>query len=143
MACIAPLAARLGAHYAPGALCSIGLAIFAAGLLLLATLEAGATNWDIAWRMALCGIGYGLYQPPSSRAIITSAPIDRAGSASVMGATGRVMGQAIGAAIVASLFRMIGDDARQTALMVGAVIALVAIVASAARGWRVESDPLA
>jgi DHA2 family multidrug resistance protein-like MFS transporter len=69
-----------------------------------------------------------------------SAPIHRAGSASTMGATGRLLGQASGAALVASLFRLLPDDARQASLLLAALIAVSALVASAARGFRFETE---
>jgi DHA2 family multidrug resistance protein-like MFS transporter len=136
LAVIAPIAGRLGGRYAPGVLCSIGLLVFALGLLSLATLVQGASNWDVAWRMALCGIGYGLFQPPSSRAMISSVPKERSGSASVMGASGRVLGQAIGAALVASMFRLFPETGTTVSLLVAAVIALAAMIASVSRGVR-------
>lgn len=136
IAIVTPVSGRLGAHYQPGPLCGVGLALFAVGLVSLAMLGPGAEVWDIAWRMALCGLGYGFFQPPSSRAMITSAPIARAGSASVMGATGRVLGQATGAALVATIFRVLPEDGRVVALAVAALVALIAMAASLARGVR-------
>ncbi len=134
IACISPVAGRLGRHYQPGLLCGVGLGLFAAGLTSLALLGTGNGLWEIAGRMALCGLGYGLFQPPSSRAMITSAPIARAGSASVMGATGRVVGQAVGAAAVASVFRLLPDHGRVVALGIAAAVAVIAMVVSLARG---------
>jgi len=136
IACIARFAGRMANHYPAGALCGVGLAVFAVGLLSLAFLHHGASTWNIAWRMALCGLGYGFFQPPSSRALITSVPVDRSGSASVMGATGRVLGQAAGAAMVASLFRLAPEQGRTLTLLVAAGIALAAMLASAGRGVR-------
>lgn len=136
IACAAPLAGRMADRHPAGALCGLGLAIFSAGLLSLAFLREGAAIWDIAWRMALCGLGYGFFQPPSSRALITSVPVDRSGSASVMGATGRVLGQAAGAAVVASLFRLAPDHGRTLTLLVATGVALVAMLASLGRGVR-------
>ena len=71
-----------------------------------------------------------------SAALILSASIDRAGSASVMGAFGRVLGQAGGAALVASVFRLFSDAPSQAALYVAAGIALVAVAASLGRGMN-------
>ena len=43
------------------------------GLLSLAILQAHPTVIDIAWRMALAGAGFGLFQSPNNRAMITAA----------------------------------------------------------------------
>ena len=53
-----------------------------------------------------------------------------------MGAAGRVLGQAAGAALVASLFRLAPDQGRMLTLLVAAGVALTAMFASAGRGVR-------
>lgn len=138
LACTAPLASRLSQRHSAAILCSAGLSILAIGLLALTFLPDDAKNPAIIWRMAICGMGYGLFQPPSSRAMITSAPRARSGSASVMGATGRVLGQTIGAALVASLFEVFGASGPSAALTVAVAIAMLAAVASLFRGAEVE-----
>lgn len=137
IACIAPISGQLGSRYPAAVLCGAGLAVFAAGLLSLAMLGHDATVTDIAWRMALCGLGYGFFQPPSSRTLIASAPLGRSGSASVMGATARVLGQASGAATVASIYRLLLAEGRVMTLLIAAGIALAGTAASLARGMRV------
>ena len=70
----APFAGRLADQVPAGLLGGIGLAIFAAGLFALSRLGPVAGDLDIAWRMALCGIGFGLFQSPNNRTIISAAP---------------------------------------------------------------------
>ena len=77
----------------------IGLALFAAGLLSLATIGAHPGTVDIVWRMALCGAGFGLFQSPNNRAMLSSAPRERSGGAGGMLSTARLTGQTIGAAL--------------------------------------------
>lgn len=135
----APLAAKLGERIDAAMQCAIGLAMFALGLSLLAALGKDTGSTDIAWRMALTGFGYGLFQPANSKALILAAPAVRVGSASVMGASARVMGQAVGAAIAALLFRLLPDSGRAAALLAAAVLAASGIALSLARG----NQPLA
>jgi DHA2 family multidrug resistance protein-like MFS transporter len=135
LAVTAPLAVRLAGRVDPSRQCALGLAVMATGLATLAMLGAGATTLDIVWRMALCGIGYGLFQPANSRTMMLSAPDGRLGSASVMGASARVMGQAIGAAVAAMLFRMLPDDGRVGALGVAALFAVAGVGFSLGRDW--------
>ncbi len=134
LAAAAGFSGRLGDRVEIGWFCALGLAIFAAGLVLLAMLEPGASFADIGWRMALCGLGYGLFQPPSSRTLLNAAPLARLGSASVMGATARVMGQATGAALAALLFRLMPADGRTAALYAAAALAALGVLLSLSRG---------
>src|SRR5690242_1841661 len=67
-AVLAPIAGRLADRYPAGILGGIGLTLFSAGLLLLALLPAHPSTPDIAWRMVLCGMGFGLFQTPNNRA---------------------------------------------------------------------------
>ena len=129
----APLAGRLADRYPAGALGGIGLACFAAGLLLLALLPAHPGNADIAWRMAVCGFGFGLFQAPNNRAILGSAPRERSGGASGMLGTARLLGQTAGAALMALMFTLFDDRATTAALLVSTVIALVAAGVSCTR----------
>ncbi len=79
------------------------LVIFAAGLAALAMLPPHPSLIGIAWRMALAGIGFGLFQSPNNRTMIAAAPRERSGGASGMLGTARLLGQTIGAALVAML----------------------------------------
>ncbi len=132
-AIVAPIAGWLADRYPAGALGGIGLAAFAAGLLLLALLPAHPGNADIAWRMAVCGFGFGLFQAPNNRAILSAAPRDRSGGASGMLGTARLLGQTVGAALMALMFNLFGDRATAAALLASAGIALVAAGVSCTR----------
>lgn len=103
----APLAGRLVERIHPGILGGIGLCIFTLGLYALSSLEGGAELWELGWRMAVCGIGIGLFQTPNNVTITTSAPIQRSGGASGMLGTARVLGQTLGTAMVAVLFHVV------------------------------------
>ncbi|MBO9515762.1 MAG: MFS transporter, partial [Variovorax sp.] len=81
---MAPIAGRLIGKYPDGLLGGIGLATLASGLALLAALPANPGNADIAWRMVLCGLGFGLFQSPNNHTIVTSPPPNRSGAASGM-----------------------------------------------------------
>ena len=104
IAAMAPISGRLADRYAPGLLGGIGLAVMAAGLAGMALLPAAPSTLDIIWRLTLCGLGFGLFQSPNNKVIITSAPRERSGGASGMQSTARLTGQSLGAALVAVLF---------------------------------------
>jgi len=133
LAFTAPLAGRLSDRYAAGVLGAIGLLVLAAGLLLLAFLPPGAGPHGFAWRMALCGLGFGFFQAPNNRAILASAPRDRSGAAGGMMSAARLLGQSLGAAGVAILFRVYAASGSNVALCVAAGLALGGAVVSALR----------
>lgn len=100
----APLAGRLIGRYPDGLLGGIGLGLLACGLALLAALPTQPGDLDIAWRMALCGLGFGLFQSPNNHTILTVGPAQRSGSAGGMLGTARLTGQSLAAVLAASLF---------------------------------------
>ncbi len=131
---VAPLAGRLLEHYKPGLLGAIGLAAFALGLLALGLLPDQPGTFDIVWRMALCGFGFGLFQSPNNYAMLMSAPKHRSGGASGMLGTARLTGQTTGAALVALVFSLSPQGyGTRASLYVAAVFAAVAAVVSSLR----------
>ena len=110
VACIAPIAGRLADRYPAGILGGIGLALLSLGFLLLSLLPGQPGDADIVWRMSLCGFGFGFFQSPNNRAIVSSAPRERSGGAGAMQATARLLGQTIGAALVALIFGYAGPS---------------------------------
>ena len=132
-ACAAPLAGRLSDRLPASVLGGVGLGLLAAGLVLLATMPHDATNIAIAWRMALCGAGFGLFQSPNNRTILGSAPRRRAGAAGGMLATARLTGQTAGASLAAILFRLAHGIGPHVCLVVAASAAAVAACLSLVR----------
>jgi DHA2 family multidrug resistance protein-like MFS transporter len=130
---IAPLAGILSDRYSAGALGGIGLAIMTAGLLLLATTGAHPAPVDIAWRMAVCGLGFGLFQSPNNRQMLSSAPRHRSGGASGMLGTARLSGQTLGAALVALIFGIAPQHGTIITLYVAAGFAAAAAMVSLMR----------
>ena len=129
---VAPLSGRLLDRYPAGLLGGVGLAIFAAGLLALAFLPAAPGAFDVSWRMALCGVGFGLFQSPNNHTILTTAPPNRSGGASGMLGTARLTGQTIGATIVALTFALAPGQS-WIAMIIGAVLASGGAVLSSMR----------
>jgi DHA2 family multidrug resistance protein-like MFS transporter len=130
---MAPIAGRLSDRHAPGLLGGIGLAVLAAGMLSLVIMPAHPTALDIGWRMAVCGIGFGFFQAPNLKAIMGSAPPHRSGAASGIVATSRLTGQATGAALVALCLSLSPRDGAGYALVLGALFAALASIASFSR----------
>lgn len=130
---MAPIAGRLSDRYAPGLLGGIGLAVLAGGMLSLYYLPAHPNALEIGWRMAVCGIGFGFFQAPNLKAIMSSAPAHRSGGASGIIALSRLTGQALGAALVALCLSLSALHGASHALILGTVFAIVASIVSFSR----------
>jgi len=130
---IAPVAGFLADRYPVGALSTAGLLIFSLGFILLALLPPHPDDAAILWRMAVCGLGFGLFQSPHNRAIIGSAPRERSGGASGTMGTARVLGQTLGAALAALVFALTEQRGGGSSLVVAAMFAAVAAAISGCR----------
>jgi len=136
IAAMSPFAGRLADRFPPGLLGSLGLVLLAAGMAALALLPEAPTTFDIVWRLTLSGIGFGLFQSPNNKVIITSAPRERSGGASGMQASARLVGQSLGAALVAVLFGLVpGGPAGAFAVTLWCAVAL-ALAGALASGLR-------
>ena len=129
----APIAGRLADRYPAGILGGAGLLMMSAGLALIGLFPADGTAIDLLWRMALCGLGFGFFQSPNNRAMLSSAPRARSGAAGGMLGTARLLGQSLGAAGVAILFRVYSERGANIALFIAAAVALAAAGVSLSR----------
>jgi len=137
----APLAGHLSDRYSAGVLGAIGLSLFACGLMALSFLNADSTHCDIVWRMALCGAGFGFFQSPNNRAMLSEAPKDRAGAAGGTLGMARVVGQSLGAVVVAFLLSAAPINGVGHGFQIAAVTALFGAVMSGSRVRRRPAEP--
>ncbi|WP_442782057.1 MFS transporter [Collimonas fungivorans] len=101
IAITAPIAGRLADRYSAALLSTCGLLVLTTGLALLACLGEHASIPDILWRAFVCGLGFGFFQSPNNREMLSNAPRARSGTASGVLAIARTFGQSLGAALVA------------------------------------------
>jgi DHA2 family multidrug resistance protein-like MFS transporter len=148
----APFSGRLADRIAPPLISTTGLALFTLGLGSLALLPSDPAILNILWREAICGIGFGIFQSPNNRELMTALPSQRSGNASGILALARLSGQTLGAAIVAIVFGLVGaklieqadvhsgassDHAIVVTLWIATVVAGIACAVSATRLKRV------
>ena len=137
IAIVAPLAGRLSDRYPAGILGAIGLATMSVGLALLAFLPTPPSHLDIAWRMTLCGAGFGFFQSPNNRAILANTPRERSGGAGAIISTARLLGQTTGTALVALIF---GLAAASTELALSSQSIAILLAAGFAAGAAIVSS---
>ena len=135
VALLAPVAGTLSDRYPPAILGGVGLGILSFGMVGLGWVGPDVPLTWVALCMAACGLGFGLFQSPNLRAIMSSAPPHRASGASGMVALARLTGQASGAALVALCFNLFGPLGAGRAVLLGAGTAGVGAVFSLARLW--------
>jgi DHA2 family multidrug resistance protein-like MFS transporter len=127
------VAGRLADWLHPGRLAAAGLALFTLGLLSLALLPSNPAIVDLFWRFVLTGLGFGLFQAPNNKVMISSAPRERSGGASGIQSTSRLVGQSIGVALFAVTFRFAPASHLQAALFLAATLSMLAIIPSLLR----------
>lgn len=117
-AVIAPLAGKLADSFSPVRLTGLGMGLFAAGLYSITLAAEGSGYAPIIIALAVCGAGFGLFQAPNNRLMLTSAPRDRSGGASGLLSTARLTGQSVGAALAAILIGTGGGFELDTIMLV-------------------------
>ena len=137
----APFAGWLSDRHSAGVLGAIGLTVFAVGLMSLSFLHHGASDLDIIWRVALCGAGFGFFQSPNNRAMMSEAPLIRSGAAGGMLGTARTVGQSIGAVVVAFLLSAAPTGGVRNGFVLATIMALFGAVMSGSRIRRHKAKP--
>ncbi|MGP9679791.1 MFS transporter [Halomonas sp. AOP27-A1-41] len=128
---VGPLAGRLADRINPSVLSSTGLGLIIIGLVALALVDETMGVMESLWRTALCGIGFGLFQPPNNREMMGSLPAERSASVSGVMSTIRTVGQSFGVAIVGAALAL-GFEVQIT-LWLGAATSFLALLASLSR----------
>ncbi len=120
---------------------TLGMAILAAGLLMLTRLDTQTSETYIAISLAICGLGTGIFVPPNNSAMLGSAPRNRQGIASGVLATARNVGMVLGVGM-AGAFLTSGVQqspdllfhAIRSGFIAASIAAIVGCLTSAVRG---------
>jgi EmrB/QacA subfamily drug resistance transporter len=137
---VSGMTAQLGANSSPAVIASVGLALVAAGLALMLTIEVGSSWFAIVPGLLVTSVGTGLFNPTGSALALDALPDEQSGLASGANDTFRQTGVAVGIAALGTLVpadAALGGnlqayvDGLHTALIVSAVIAAVGALATA------------
>ena len=107
---VSPIAARYVERHNPGATAALGMAVFIIGVILLLFTGVNPSEWNIAWRMAVCGVGFGMFQTPNNIVMVMATPVNRSGGAGGMQSTARLVGQTLGATVIGSVFALLSGE---------------------------------
>jgi EmrB/QacA subfamily drug resistance transporter len=103
MIVFASLSAKLVERYGTRRIATLGMALFAAGLAVAATVAADTGYGRLAMAFVLMGAGMGLAGAPATESIMRSLPPARANIGSAVNDTTRELGGALGVAVVGSI----------------------------------------
>jgi len=106
----APLSGSLADRFSSRWLAVGGLSLFAVCYGFFALGDVGA-KFGVAACLAACGFGFGLFQSPNNRIMLSNTPIPRSGAGAGMLAMARLVGQTSGAVVVALVFSRFGTTA--------------------------------
>ncbi|MDT9698085.1 MFS transporter [Streptomyces sp. P17] len=143
-----PLGGRLADRYGARPVAVAGAALTAVGLLLLVPLGDGWSPPDVAWRLAVAGLGMGLNGGPTQALVMGAAPPDRAATVGSAVQLARSLGFTLGPALATAAWGLTGPDSGVRAGLVLAATAaclavpLLALPARAPAGLA-ESAPVA
>lgn len=125
------VANALSRRFSPALVCIAGGLTLGIGLLGSVIVPSAGSVAPLAACVAVCGIGFGLFQVTNNRSLFLAAPKDRSAAAGGMQGTARLAGQAAGALTVTVLFVHFGVSAPGIALTLGAGCAFAAAAVSA------------
>ncbi len=91
---------------------TMGLALMALGIALLSRVTLGDSPWQMAARLAVIGVGVGLFGAANNSALMGSVPQSRQGVAGAVQAGARSIGFAVGIAVASLIYEsLVGIDA--------------------------------
>jgi DHA2 family multidrug resistance protein-like MFS transporter len=131
LAIAAPLSGRLSDRLPTALLCMAGGGTLAVALALLIALPGASPVVVLGLAVGLGGFGFGFFQTPNNRTMLSSTPKARSGGAGGMQATARLLGQTIGTTLTALIFQAGGGP--KLAMGAGALFALAAAAISLLR----------
>jgi EmrB/QacA subfamily drug resistance transporter len=101
------LAPRLVPRIGTRAVCTSGLVVAAAALLLLSRLDSGSGYWLLLAGLVPLGLGMGMAMTPATSAITDALPAEKQGVGSAMNDLARELGGALGIAVLGSVLQSV------------------------------------
>jgi EmrB/QacA subfamily drug resistance transporter len=106
----APRSAGMVQRYGPRAVCAGGLALLTVALGVFAFVSADTPVWVLCAVFFVQGVGMANVIPPSTEAVMSSVPREKAGVGSAVSNTVRQVGGALGVAVLGSVLSQVYRD---------------------------------
>jgi EmrB/QacA subfamily drug resistance transporter len=103
MILVAPRSPQLTARFGTARVVAAGFVIQSIGFAIATTLDAGSSYALLLVAVLPMALGMSMLMPPTTNAIVTSLPQDKAGVASAVNDTTREVGGAVGIALLGTL----------------------------------------
>ncbi len=100
---VSRLTPRLTARFGTRRVCAAGLTLIAAGMAIMAQLDAHSSYWLMAGGLIVLGVGMGAAMTPATSAITEALPSAQQGVGSALNDLSREVGGAIGIAVLGSI----------------------------------------
>ncbi|AJC60093.1 MFS transporter [Streptomyces sp. 769] len=128
---------RLADWYGARPVAVTGAVVTATGLLLLVPLGGGWSPLEVAWRLALAGVGMGLNGGPTQALVMGAAPRDRIATVGSAMQLARTLGFTLGPALATAAWGLAGpDQGVRAGLALAATAACLAVPLLALPGRR-------
>jgi MFS family permease len=136
MAASATVSGAVCDRWGPAAPQLIGSVLSLIGLVLMVSLDGTWGPLDVVWRLALFGVGHGLFAAPNQSLVMSSAPKPMLGTLGASSALVRQLGLSLGPAVATITWSLSGyrTAGMAVAFVIGAVAILVAGLSVIIRG---------
>ncbi|MFI0482786.1 MFS transporter [Actinomadura sp. 9N215] len=101
-----PLGGLLGDRWGMARTAGAGAAIMTVGALLLVPVDAGWHAADLSWRLAVIGVGTGLFAGPSFAMLMSNVPAHLHGTAGAAQSLARQLGFSLGPALATTVWAL-------------------------------------
>ena len=100
---VAPLSGTMSDRIGTRVFAVLGMCVAAVGLFFMSGLNASDEVWDVVWRLAIVGLGVGMFQSPNNSAVMGSVPPWHLGIASGVISAMRNVGMVLGIAVAGAV----------------------------------------
>jgi MFS transporter, DHA2 family, multidrug resistance protein len=128
---VSPLAGALSDRFGTRVVAVAGSAVMVVGLASMLTLDAASGPVGVAWRLAVLGVGAGLFNPAINAATLRVAPTGMEGTAGGVAMTSRTLATSVAPGVVALCWTLAGGGLAgfRVGVLVLAAVTVVGLVA--------------
>ena len=104
MVLVSAISGRISDVIPPRWLTLSGMAVMIVGALLVSAASASTAIWDVVWRIAILGVGLGIYTAPTENLLMSSVPVERRGVAAGLVGLFRFSASSVGVAVAGAIY---------------------------------------